>query len=185
MQFPAKKAHVENLIGAEVTWGLGQRFELYDEIGQIKVPDDYDHDVELIKFWEDFRRRSSYHIKVSDQAFTNKSGRMRPGERLLIHAYIVEKKSTFADCEEFIREKNGVLLGPNGLTMAYRRISSKYACWQRDCYSIDRVGSLPRISTCAFVPYLRKEPNDKSHFGFSKHTAGLKKGSLFFVFNRI
>lgn len=148
--------------------GFDGNFSLVEDLGIITVPANYSH---LACFFEFAKKHGeefySYNPNINDQNLVRVSTRLSIGERFRVRIFQVQEPALTEDCLAFLRYEKAVLVGAQGLALAYDQAKEKFPInrWtasfdEKETLFVDPVGN------CG-VPGIRHRPNGDRRFSLS------------------
>lgn len=121
-----------------------KRIEIQESEFEISVPEFFDYN-SIIDSFNDFATKSKetylYNQDLSDKNYSNTSYKLKPGEKCKIKFFKAKESIDFIDCLEFLKSQEALLVGPQGLIVAFaeRKEIFPKGCW---VFSLDERDSL-------------------------------------------
>ncbi len=113
----AKAMHAALTEGALVD----DRFELVNTFNVI-VPEGYDHGTRLDTFGNEHRKEFAYYNKnITDQNYANATTKLVAGRKFKVKVFQIKGRVSSDDCLNQIRSHKGVLVGAQGMSLAYEQ----------------------------------------------------------------
>lgn len=107
------------------TIGVGVKFRLLVELGDIRVLSYYVHERQMARFLGMYGKNMySYHNAITDANFPNPSHVLKPGDKLQVSAFAlsVGYMATSEECLDFLAiQQKAVLVGAQGLSLVFER----------------------------------------------------------------
>lgn len=99
-------------------------FPTWYNFGVLIVPDDYDSQTQLKKFWEgtpETPAPNGHTELLTEENFPAPSEVLKPGDRLEVSAHVVRDYATAA-CLAFLKRSEGLLVGAQGLALFWQQM---------------------------------------------------------------
>jgi len=93
-------------------------------IGSVKVtvPEDYDHATHLGRFRAKHGSKFySYNNGITDENFARVTNQLRAGQEFIVEVFGITKPVTFEECLAMLRSKGAVLVGVQGISLAWEQ----------------------------------------------------------------
>lgn len=88
----------------------------------LTVPVDYDHDTQIDRFGERVRKKKTtycYNQSLTSGNFSKATNKLVPGKTYQVRIIPILRQVASKDCLAFLRKKNAILVGGQGLALAY------------------------------------------------------------------
>lgn len=148
---------------------LQNPFEFLMEF-DVVVPNGFRHETCLGGFAKDHRKEFYYfNPAVTDANFAKATTNLTPGRKFKVKAFGVRKEASSEQCIEKVHQEKGVLVGAQGLTLAYLQGKGKLPKGKY-YLSFDEKEALPYLDGSHRVPYVGAHSDGA--FRFSLHYWG-------------
>jgi len=135
-----------------------EKFVLLADLGEIKVPDDFDQAIWLAKFREQNHKKfHCYNDDITDENFANPTRILKPGDKLHVRAFkqVVSGTTTSEERLAFLSTQKAVLTGAQGASLVF---DQKRDQLQKGKYyaSFDEKDRLPFADGYHWVPFVNR-----------------------------
>jgi hypothetical protein len=157
--------------------------ELLADFGEILVRLGYAHTSRMATFR--VRYQGGFELidgNINDHNFDRVTTKLHGGQKLRVRAFMAQKKVAFRECLSFIEEQRGLLVGAQGLTVAYQELQ-KYLPQGNVFASFDKPEALWFKSGCHHLPCLRTVYPGQHMLALRIAEAGLLQGHAMLLFN--
>lgn len=102
-----------------------KRFEQVGEFNVV-VPEGYDHTTRLAKFSNEHRKEFNYYNDaITDKNFSQATVQLTPGHKFNVKVFQIKETVTSVDCLGFLKSQKAILVGAQGVSLAYEQGKSK------------------------------------------------------------
>jgi len=98
-----------------------KNFTLINEF-TLKVPDTYQHDIQLARFRKENEDNKHYDPMLVDEIFAPNVEQLAPGKTYVVRIFVLTGSGvTSEDCKTFVKESKGTSVGPEGLSLVWQQ----------------------------------------------------------------
>ncbi len=169
-----------------------ERFGLVVSKFSITIPANYKHAKQIDRFAEKVKKlNTTYHYDkdLTSKKFENATHRLVPGKTYTVKIFpILERASSKErvsgeDCMAFLRKQNAILVGGQGLTLAYSLMPDEFPV-NKCVVSFDEKVALWKggLSGHHMLPRVDRFPGGGQRFDLDSFESGLRKGYCLLCF---